>query len=96
MTSIEEVSFIREEIVERGLLTTGKIGIGGTSMGGITTLGCLTVYEWIDAATVMMGAPGFVQLAKAQMAQFERRGFKLPITDEEKKELLNYISRHSI
>ncbi|WP_186669254.1 prolyl oligopeptidase family serine peptidase [Sporosarcina sp. BP05] len=92
LTSIEEVSFIREELVQRGLHSTGKIGLGGTSMGGITTLGCLAVYDWVDAAAVMMGAPGFVQLAKAQMSGFERRGFKLPITDEEKKKLLATLS----
>ena len=92
LTSIEEVSFIREELVQRGLHTTGKIGLAGTSMGGITTLGCLTVYDWVDAAAVMMGAPGFVQLAKAQMSEFERRGFKLPVTDEEKKKLLTTLS----
>lgn len=92
LTSIEEVSFIREELVKRGLSTTGKIGLAGTSMGGITTLGCLTVYDWIDTAAVMMGAPGFVQLAKAQMSEFERRGFTLPITVEEKKRLLTTLS----
>ncbi len=92
ITSIEEVSFIREELVQRGLHSTGKIGLGGTSMGGITTLGCLAVYDWVDAAAVMMGAPGFVQLAKAQMAGFERRGFKLPVTDEEKKKLFTTLS----
>ncbi|NYF23978.1 prolyl oligopeptidase family serine peptidase [Sporosarcina sp. JAI121] len=92
LTSIEEVSVLREELVKRGLQTTGKIGLGGTSMGGITTLGSLAVYDWIDAAAVMMGAPGFVQLAKAQMSEYERRGFKLPITEEEKKKLLTTLS----
>ena len=38
--------------------------MGGTSMGGITTFGCLAVYDWVDSAAVMMGAPGFVQLQK--------------------------------
>jgi len=92
LTSIEEVNFIRQELVQRGLHTTGKIGLGGTSMGGITTLGCLAVYEWVDTAAVIMGAPGFVQLAKAQMSEFERRGFKLPITDDEKKKLFTTLS----
>jgi fermentation-respiration switch protein FrsA (DUF1100 family) len=92
LTSIEEVNFINKELVKRGLQTTEKIGLAGTSMGGITTLGCLAVYEWVDAAAVMMGAPGFVQLAKAQMSEFERRGFKLPITDEEKKKLFTTLS----
>ncbi len=92
LTSIEEVGFLREELVNRGLVTKENIGLGGTSMGGITTLGCLAVYDWIDTAAVMMGAPGFVQLSKAQMSQFERGGFKLPITEEEKQGLLNTLS----
>nr|WP_225942035.1 prolyl oligopeptidase family serine peptidase [Sporosarcina limicola] len=92
LTSIEEVRFMHQELKERGILAEGNIGLGGTSMGGITTFGCLTAYKWIDAAAIMMGAPGFVQLAKAQMAQFERRGFELPITAEEKQSLLNALA----
>ncbi len=52
--------------------------------------------DWIDSATIMMGTPGFVQLAKAQMAQFERRGFQLPITDEERKGLLNMLGEFDL
>ena len=73
--------------MKRKLVTTEKIGVGGTSMGGITTLGCLKIYDWIDTAAVMMGAPGFVELAKAQIRQFERDGFKLPVTEEEREQL---------
>ena len=96
LTSIEDVSVIREKLLQRELHTSEKIGLAGTSMGGITTLGCLAVYDWVDAAAVMMGAPGFVQLAKAQMSEFERRGFKLPVTDEEKKKLLATLSTFDI
>lgn len=89
LTSIEEMDILYKELHKRGVT---KIGMGGTSMGGITTLGCLTAYPWIDVATIMMGAPGYVELAKAQMSQFERRGFKLPITDEERKSLLDTLA----
>ena len=44
----------------------------------------------------MMGAPGFVELAKAQIEQFERGGFELPITDEEKQQLLDNLSMFDI
>ncbi|MFJ7932873.1 alpha/beta fold hydrolase [Sporosarcina sp. NPDC096371] len=92
LTTIEEVDLLREELIKRELATTEKIGVGGTSMGGISTLGCLAVYPWIDTATVMMGAPGFVELSNAQMTQFERSGFTLPITHEEKQRLLDTLS----
>ncbi|QTD41215.1 prolyl oligopeptidase family serine peptidase [Sporosarcina sp. Te-1] len=89
LTSIEEMKMLHEELSARGVK---RIGVGGTSMGGITTLGCLAVYDWIDTAAVMMGEPGFVELAKAQMSEFERRGFKLPITSEERKSLLDTLA----
>ncbi|MGK7378635.1 prolyl oligopeptidase family serine peptidase [Planococcus sp. 1R117A] len=92
LTSIEELAYIHEKIHEKQL-AKGEIGVGGTSMGGITTLGALTVYPWIKAAAVMMGAANYVQLAKAQMAQFESKGFKLPITDEERKQMLSTLEQ---
>lgn len=91
LTSIEELEFIHKTAQEKELVA-GSIGVGGTSMGGITTLGALTVYPWIKTAAVMMGAPNYVQLAKAQMAQFESKGFKLPITDEERKKMLSTLA----
>lgn len=92
LTSIEELGYIHKAVQDKGL-ALGEIGIGGTSMGGITTLGALTVYPWIKTAAVMMGAANYVQLAKAQMAQFESKGFQLPITDEERKTMLNTLAR---
>ncbi len=92
MTNIEELNVLYEELKERKLMTTQKIGVAGTSMGGITTLGSMKIYDWIDAASVMMGAPGFVELATAQISEFEQPGFELPITTEEKDQLLENLS----
>lgn len=92
MTSIEELNVLYEGLKERGFRSNQKIGVAGTSMGGITTLGSLKIYDWIDTAAVMMGAPGFVELATAQISKFESRGFKLPVTKEEKNKLLANLS----
>jgi fermentation-respiration switch protein FrsA (DUF1100 family) len=94
LTSLEELKVLKEETVKRGYASEGKIGVAGTSMGGITTLGALKLYPWINAAAVMMGAPGYVQLAKAQIKQYESRGFKLPMTAEEREKIfaaLEYV-----
>jgi len=97
LTSIEDVKTIREELINRELIKDEtKIALAGTSMGGIETLGCLKVYPWIDVAAVMMGSPGYVQLAKAQMAQYESRGFKLPVTEEERKHMLETLSQFDL
>ncbi|MFC6038055.1 prolyl oligopeptidase family serine peptidase [Paenisporosarcina macmurdoensis] len=97
LTSIEEIDILRNELINRNLVVDHtKIGLAGTSMGGIITLGSLNVYPWIDTAAVMMGSPGYVQLAKAQMSQFESRGFKLPISDIERKQMFETLSKFDI
>jgi len=97
LTTIEEVNVLHKELTHRHLIGKDtKIGLAGTSMGGIETLGCLNVYPWIDSAAVMMGSPSYVYLAEAQMAQFEAGGFKLPITDIERKQMLETLSNFDI
>ncbi|MFX3673944.1 MAG: serine aminopeptidase domain-containing protein [Paenisporosarcina sp.] len=97
LTSIEDVKSIREELIKRNLIKDEtKLALAGTSMGGIETLGCLKVYAWIDVAAVLMGSPGYVQLAKAQMAQYESRGFKLPVTELERKQMLDTLSQFDL
>lgn len=92
LTSIEELEQIRTELKNRNLLSSEKIGVAGTSMGGITTLGALKMYDWIDTAAVMMGAAGFVELAKAQIKEFESDGFKLPVTKTEREKLFTDLA----
>lgn len=87
LTNIEEVEYLKEELKNHGILKNGKIGLSGTSMGAITTLGCLSVYPWIDVAASMMGTPNYVELAKEQLDQVEAMGLKLPMSEEEIQKL---------
>ncbi|RHW39873.1 esterase [Lysinibacillus yapensis] len=96
LNSIKEVSFIYEELKIRGYATTNKIGVAGTSMGGIVASGCLKQYEWIDAAAICMGAPGYVELANWQIDQFEAAGVKLPMMEEEKEAIQESLSNFDI
>ena len=92
LTSIEEMTYIIEEANEQQLIR-GEIGIAGTSMGGITSLGAMVANPQIQTAAIMMGSANYVQLAEAQMKQFESRGFKLPLTAEERKGMLSTLSQ---
>ena len=92
LTSIEEVNYLYKQLKERGLLATDKIGVSGTSMGAIVTMGCLKMYPWIKTAAVMMGAPAYVELAKAQMAEIEEKGFKIPLSEKELDKMLTTLS----
>lgn len=92
LTNLEELKILYKTLQEKGLLKKAKIGVGGTSMGGITTLGALKVYDWIDVASVMMGAPNYVELAKAQIQQFESKGFEIPVSYEERQKLFEQLA----
>lgn len=96
LTNIEEVAYLKQQLEKRGIIADAKIGLSGTSMGAITTLGCLTVYPWIDAAASMMGNPNYVELAKEQLNQVESMGLKLPMSEEEINKLYNTLAYFEI
>lgn len=85
MTSIGEVGALQAELEERGF--TGRVGVAGTSMGAITTTGCLSTYEWIQAASVLMGAISFPQFLKLQFDGMRKTGVALPLTDAQIEEV---------
>ncbi|PZX08207.1 hypothetical protein C7437_1011331 [Psychrobacillus insolitus] len=93
LTSIEEVEVLKEQLELKGYLTDQKIGVVGTSMGGITALGCYTAYQWLDAATILMGTPGYVQLAKWQISGYEQKGFNIPLNQEERENMFQTLAR---
>ncbi|WP_010302073.1 esterase [Kurthia senegalensis] len=86
LTNIQEVKKIYEALSERGF--TGRFGLAGTSMGGITTLGCLKVYDFIETAAVYMGTPSYIRLAEGQLAQMKEQGFDVPLSDEDQQKLM--------
>ncbi|AQQ53925.1 alpha/beta fold hydrolase [Planococcus lenghuensis] len=95
LTSIDELAFLNTHVQQEGLADS-EIGVAGTSMGGITALGALTVYPWIRTAAIMMGSAGYVQFAEAQMQQFESRGFKLPLTEEERETMMTSLAQFDL
>ena len=81
LTSIAEVGVLKQALDERGL--TGKVAVAGTSMGGITTTGCLSKYTWIEAASILMGAVSYPKLLETQFEQLKRDGVPIPLTPEQ-------------
>src|SRR5699024_7458494 len=67
-------------LLEQGLLLDGRIGIAGTSMGGITTSAALVQYPWIRTAAILMGTPKITAYAKTLVKNLKQEG-KMPITD---------------
>lgn len=81
MQSIGEVGAIKSELEVQGF--TGPVAVAGTSMGGVTTTGCLSTYDWIKTASVLMGTVSFPAFLKLQFEQLEKIGAKLPLTPDQ-------------
>ncbi|MGE8205200.1 prolyl oligopeptidase family serine peptidase [Heyndrickxia sp. NPDC080065] len=81
--TIHELNIIKNHFVESEQVDDKNIGVVGTSMGGIVTLGALTQYDWIKAAISLMGSPHYADFAKAQINHFRSTGVNIPFTDDE-------------
>ncbi len=83
LTTIEELDDLVTDLSEKNLIDSDRIGLVGTSMGGIVTLGALTQYNWIKVGASLMGCPAYVSLAKSQMKELEKSGQSLPLAEQE-------------
>ncbi|MDU6412395.1 MAG: esterase [Yersiniaceae bacterium] len=63
-SNIDELPGLKAAYQQQGLLIEGKIGVCGASMGGMTTLGALGRYPWINAAASFMGSAYFHSLSR--------------------------------
>ncbi|TLS37845.1 prolyl oligopeptidase family serine peptidase [Pseudalkalibacillus caeni] len=83
VNSIQELNDLKENFVSRGLADEKRIGMSGTSMGGIITFGALTQYSWINTAVSLMGSPAYSALADAQISKIKEEGLTIPVAEEE-------------
>jgi uncharacterized protein len=92
--TITEVKLIKEEMEQRQWIDPDRIGLAGTSMGGIVTFGSLAVYPWIKAAVSLMGCPAYETFFDELIKTAKKMGITVPLTDEqlqwEKEKLMKY------
>lgn len=96
LTTIHEMDFIKEYFVQEGMADQSRIGIAGTSMGGIVTLGALTQYPWIKAAVCLMGMPAYEQFSLWELDQFRKQGLTIPFTEEQIADQLSIIRDYDL
>lgn len=63
---------------KQGLIESGKIGVGGVSMGGITTCALLTQHPEIKTAACMMGTPKPLRYIERVMERSAEMDFFVP------------------
>ena len=91
-TNLFEFSFIIDHFQKIGLVGD-VIGVGGTSMGGITTCALMTHHPEIKAAACLMGSPKLVAYQE-RLVQYSRKAKRyLPQVQDE---LLNWIPNYDL
>ena len=94
--TIHELNDYKEYYVNEGLVDEEKIGLAGTSMGGMVTLGALTQYKWVKAAVSLMGMPAFEEYLHWQLEQMQRLGVNLPFTNEQIAEQFSVLRQYDL
>ncbi|MEH7255182.1 prolyl oligopeptidase family serine peptidase [Neobacillus niacini] len=94
--TIHELNDYKEYYVNEGLADQEKIGLAGTSMGGIVTLGAFTQYKWIKAAVSLMGMPAYEDYLHWQIEQMQNLGIGLSFTNEQIEEQLSLLRQYDL
>jgi uncharacterized protein len=96
LTTIEELNLVKEYFEAKGLIDVERIGLAGTSMGAIVTLGALTKYKWIHSAVSLMGSPYYQSFARLQIEEMKKREIALPISDEDLNQLFETLNQYDL
>lgn len=62
-TNVTDLALLKETFVARGLADENRLGVGGVSMGGMTTMAALVHFPWVKVAANLMGSGYFSSLA---------------------------------
>lgn len=93
--TINELEVIKDHLTNQGLILEGKVGLAGTSMGGITTAGALTKYPWINVAAILMGTPKITEYAEAVVEKvIETEDLDIP--EQEINSMLNQLQSYDL
>jgi fermentation-respiration switch protein FrsA (DUF1100 family) len=91
LNDIQEMKIIREYFEQKNVIDNGRIGLAGTSMGGIATLGALTQYDWVKSAVSLMGCPSYTTLLKSQLSAIQQGGIEIPLSSDEIDQQLSLL-----
>lgn len=91
--NIIEFSLLVRYFEKRGLIDSEKIGVGGVSMGGITTCALLTQHEEINTAACMMGTPSPLRYIERVMERAAEMEVYVP---KDLPQLLSWVANYDL
>lgn len=94
--TIHELSKIKQYYEAEAQIDHERIGLVGTSMGGIATLGALTQYDWIKVSVSLMGVPTYQKLANWQIAQLKKQNKTIEMPEDKVKDILEQLEEYDL
>ncbi|MBT2573852.1 prolyl oligopeptidase family serine peptidase [Bacillus sp. ISL-51] len=91
LNEISELRVLKEDFEARGLIEEGRIGLAGTSMGGITTLGAMAAYDWVKVGVSLMGSPNYTAFFQQQIDYVQQQGMDINVSQEKVDELFERL-----
>ncbi|MEA9393089.1 esterase [Acerihabitans sp. TG2] len=62
--NIDELPALNDHYARRGLIDHARVGVCGASLGGMTALGAMARYDWLNVVADFMGAGDYLPLSK--------------------------------
>lgn len=91
--NLAEFSLIRDFYANKNLIKDDKIGVGGYSMGGMTTGALLTHHPEIKAAAIIMGTPNLAAYAQLVRDDAQKRQVYIP---EDMEDITSWINHYDL
>lgn len=82
--NIDEFAELKASLVQSRQIDANRIGVGGVSMGAITSLGILNRYEEVRAVVSLMGSAYYVEFAQQLVAVATNQGLTFPFSVNER------------
>ncbi len=94
LKNIEESQLLYAHYQENHFIENDRVGVAGTSMGGITVSSMLAKYDWIKATGIFMGTAQTTTYAKQLLTYVEKEGVVIP--QDEVAALMHTIEDHDL
>ncbi|RLQ97212.1 esterase [Falsibacillus albus] len=94
--NIEELGILKDSFVNDGLADENRIGVVGTSMGAITTLGAISQYDWINTGVSLMGNGAYETFARSQIDYLRQNHVAIPLSEQELEHQFSILAQYDL
>ena len=89
--NLDDIEAIYEVLASKNLIEGNRLGVAGTSMGGISTAAALTQFSWIHSAAILMGSPKLTDFATMAINNMKEQAPDITIPEQQVQTILEEL-----